>query len=207
MPVPKVRHSRLKLKINAAKLIRGSTAQLLPLEASNSETARENPAASQSAITSSRSDPCPRRRNRCQAQFLRHLTDTSASAGVNALALKVTGCRMSAETQIAQPPAPALNARVTAPTAPPAPSLSASGRGASAPVTTPTATVTGAQSSASVSLGFQLQIDPETQRLILESRDPVTGFILFQSPPKTAFSATSSSSAGTTRGKSLDRDI
>ena len=59
----------------------------------------------------------------------------------------------------------------------------------------------------SAPFGFQLQIDPETQRIILEARDPVTGFVMFQSPPKTAFSSVGAAAARVARGKTVDQAL
>jgi hypothetical protein len=33
-------------------------------------------------------------------------------------------------------------------------------------------------------IGFSLQYDPETRRMFLEAREPVSGFVIFQMPPK-----------------------
>ena len=107
---------------------------------------------------------------------------------------------MSADTQITQPPAVPVTTRVTAPSVP-------------AGSTTPTSTTpppSGAESAAPASppaFSFQLQIDPETQRVILEARDPVTGFVIFEAPPKTAFSAINGGGASNSRGRSVDRDV
>jgi hypothetical protein len=47
-------------------------------------------------------------------------------------------------------------------------------------------------------LGFSLHYDADMQRLILEVREPVTGYVIYQMPPKYVikqFSATSSTTA------------
>jgi len=112
---------------------------------------------------------------------------------------------MSSETQIVQPPALALNARVTAPTAPPA-SAPPAARRAVVPQSASSEQGTAEQQN-TPPLGFQLQIDPETQRVIIEAREPVTGFVVFQSPPKTAFSSAGDATPSNARGKSIDRAI
>lgn len=114
---------------------------------------------------------------------------------------------MSSETQIAQPPTPVVNARVTAPTAPSAPSAVAPRSNGVSPPPIVGQEKPVVQTNTAPALGFQLQIDPETQRLILEAREPVTGFVVFQSPPKTAFGSVVGSNSSTQRGKSVDRDI
>jgi hypothetical protein len=114
---------------------------------------------------------------------------------------------MSSETQIAQPPTPVLNARVTAPIASNAPNPAAPRTNAASAPPVGGQEKPAAQPNPAPALGFQLQIDPETQRIILEAREPITGFIVFQSPPKTAFGSVVSSNSSTQRGKSVDRDI
>jgi hypothetical protein len=55
---------------------------------------------------------------------------------------------------------------------------------------------------------YQLSYDAETQRYILESRDPVTGAIIFQLPPQTALGqieASRSASAPTRLGRRVDQ--
>jgi hypothetical protein len=47
-------------------------------------------------------------------------------------------------------------------------------------------------------LGFSLHYDADMQRLILEVREPVTGYVIYQMPPKYVikqFSATSNTTA------------
>ena len=105
---------------------------------------------------------------------------------------------MSADTQITQPPAVPVTTRVTAPSAP---------AGSTAPPTPPASGGESAAPTSPPAFSFQLQIDPETQRVILEARDPVTGFVVFEAPPKTAFSAINGGSASSPRGHSVDRDV
>jgi len=70
-----------------------------------------------------------------------------------------------------------------------------------------TASTVGA-STDSPPFGFQLQIDPATQQVIIEARDPVTGFVVFQAPSKTAFSAVAGSAAqADPRGQRVNREI
>jgi hypothetical protein len=38
--------------------------------------------------------------------------------------------------------------------------------------------------ASSAPIGFKLRYDQDTQRLILEARDPVSGFVIYQIPPK-----------------------
>jgi hypothetical protein len=104
---------------------------------------------------------------------------------------------MSADTQITQPPAVPVTTRVTAPSVP----------AGSTPPTSPTSGAASAAPASPPAFSFQLQIDPETQRVILEARDPVTGFVIFEAPPKTAFSAINGGGASNSRGGSVDRDV
>jgi hypothetical protein len=55
---------------------------------------------------------------------------------------------------------------------------------------------------------YTLHFDTEMQRFILEARDPVSGIVIFQMPPKSAFremEATVGEAAGMRRGGSFDR--
>ncbi|HTS92982.1 MAG TPA: hypothetical protein VMG55_13320 [Stellaceae bacterium] len=53
---------------------------------------------------------------------------------------------------------------------------------------------------------LSLQFDPETHRVMIESRDPVTGFVVFQVPPKTAIRAIAGASVAFARGKRVDSE-
>jgi hypothetical protein len=58
------------------------------------------------------------------------------------------------------------------------------------------------------SVPYTLHFDTEIQRFILEARDPVSGIVIFQMPPKSAFremEATAGEAAGMRRGGSLDK--
>ena len=62
--------------------------------------------------------------------------------------------------------------------------------------------------NAQASSFFSLQFDPDTQHLILEARDPVTGAILFQVPSRYVIEqlqSQSSSAPARSRGASVDR--
>jgi hypothetical protein len=48
----------------------------------------------------------------------------------------------------------------------------------------PAAPETPAPSASSAPIGFKLRYDQDTRRLILEARDPVSGFVIYQIPPK-----------------------
>lgn len=73
----------------------------------------------------------------------------------------------------------------------------------------PTASAEGdaaAATYAPAAFPFSLQFDPDTHRLMIESRDPVTGFIVFQVPPKTAIRAIEASGGAIARGERVDRE-
>ena len=58
--------------------------------------------------------------------------------------------------------------------------------------------------------GFTLHYDDDLHRLILESRDPITGFVIYQMPPKYVvkqFTATVAPSIGENRGTSVDQAV
>lgn len=58
------------------------------------------------------------------------------------------------------------------------------------------------------SVPYTLHFDTEMQRFILEARDPVSGLVIFQMPPKSAFremEAAVGEAAASTRGASLDK--
>lgn len=66
-----------------------------------------------------------------------------------------------------------------------------------------------AKAPASVAaVGFTLAFDADTQRLILEARDPVSGFVIYQIPPKSALKQLSpSASAAPSRGAKVDSAV
>ena len=109
---------------------------------------------------------------------------------------------MSGEGDIAHPPPLAPASRDTAPrppvaTAPEVAAPPASGGGESSAY---------AAASRSPAFPLSLQFDPETHRLMIESRDPVSGFVVFQVPPKTAIRAIAGASGGAARGERVDRE-
>ena len=56
-------------------------------------------------------------------------------------------------------------------------------------------------------LGFALHFDPDTQRMFLESRDPVSGFVIYQIPSKYVIkqlSASVSAPVAPSRGTKVD---
>lgn len=57
-------------------------------------------------------------------------------------------------------------------------------------------------------VGFTLAFDPDTQRLILEARDPNSGIVIYQIPPKSAIKQLSSSAnAASPRGATVDSAV
>jgi len=57
-------------------------------------------------------------------------------------------------------------------------------------------------------IGFTLAFDADTRRLILEARDPVSGVVIYQIPPKSAIKQLSSSaSAAPSRGAMVDSAV
>jgi len=57
-------------------------------------------------------------------------------------------------------------------------------------------------------VGFTLAFDADTQRLILEARDPVSGVVIYQIPPKSALKQLSSAaSAAPARGVAVDSTV
>lgn len=57
-------------------------------------------------------------------------------------------------------------------------------------------------------VGFTLAFDADTQRLILEARDPSSGIVIYQIPPKSAITQLSSSaSAVPQRGATVDSAV
>jgi hypothetical protein len=76
-----------------------------------------------------------------------------------------------------------------------------------APVAVAPTAVQAVSPAASATIGFSLRFDPDTERMILEARDAVTGFIIDQLPLKYAvkqFSARVSGSAISARGARID---
>jgi len=57
-----------------------------------------------------------------------------------------------------------------------------------------------------VSFPVSLQFDQATHRFIIEARDRVSGFVVFQVPFKAAISAVNSSTSGNTRGNRVNRE-
>ena len=110
---------------------------------------------------------------------------------------------------------------VTAPGAPPLgtepqPRSSAASAVASAPApapppaAAPVVPLAKGPDTAPPPFGFTLHYDDDLHRLILESRDPVTGFVIYQMPPKyivKQFTATVSPGIAENRGASLDKAI
>ena len=79
-------------------------------------------------------------------------------------------------TPLPATPAPANGHQAhTAPT-----SSTAAPAGATAPAKAETPT----PPAVSGGIGFKLRYDQDTQRLILEARDPVSGFVIYQIPPQ-----------------------
>ena len=95
------------------------------------------------------------------------------------------------------PPREAANAET-----PPVPSEGSSQQAAPSAAAAPQAPAsTGA-------IGFTLAFDADTQRLILEARDPVSGVVIYQIPPKSALRQLSSpASAAPARGVAVDRAV
>jgi len=98
----------------------------------------------------------------------------------------------------------------------PAPLAPASREAAARPLVAPAAvapaagggeeTTAYAAASRSPAFPLSLQFDPETHRLMIESRDPVSGFVVFQVPPKTAIRAIAGASGAAARGERVDRE-
>jgi hypothetical protein len=82
---------------------------------------------------------------------------------------------------------------------------------AAAPATAPTPDVPApAPSTTLSSMGFALHYDADTQRLILEVREPVTGYVIYQMPPKYVikqFSTSASAVAAPARGARVDSAV
>jgi hypothetical protein len=107
-----------------------------------------------------------------------------------------------------------MDSSTTVPTVP----VPASGRPAREAVAVPTADPTRASapevpkpqaSSTSSPIGFALHYDAETQRLILEVREPVTGYVICQMPPKYVIKqfSTSASAAAPLRGVQVNSAV
>jgi len=157
--------------------------------ASNTEDARENNAA-------------PAAPKRVWGTFLASLCQSFGPEKRHPRSETFLVAAMSADTPIIGTPTVPIGNQTPTPAAAP----SVNSPPPDAPAATGASAPSGAPASGSAPYGFQLQIDPETQRLIIEVRDPVTGFVIFQAPPKTAFSAVSGSTSGNSRGQSVDRD-
>ncbi len=58
-------------------------------------------------------------------------------------------------------------------------------------------------------IGFSLLYDPETRRMILEAREPVSGFVIYQMPPKYVIKQFSASigSIAPLRGEQVDSAV
>jgi len=97
---------------------------------------------------------------------------------------KLIGCVMNDETQItpiAPPPPTTTAARdvVSKPTPTPPPSTDAAATESDAP----------AKAQAAPVFALSLQFDPDTHRLIIEARNPLSGVVVFQVPSKSALQA------------------
>jgi len=57
-----------------------------------------------------------------------------------------------------------------------------------------------------VSFPVSLQFDQDTHQFIIEARDRVSGFVVFQVPFKAAISAGNSATPGNTRGSRVNRE-
>jgi hypothetical protein len=78
---------------------------------------------------------------------------------------------------------------------------------ASAPVAVAPTAVQALSPAVSAAIGFSLRFDPETERMILEARDAITGFIIQRIPSKYVvkqFSARVSSTVVPARGTRID---
>ena len=103
---------------------------------------------------------------------------------------------VDAQPRSAAAPAAASD-RAAAPLVPPAPA-----------VTTPAPTAKTLETAPPI--GFTLHYDDDLHRLILESRDPITGFVIYQMPPKYVvkqFTATVTPSLPENRGASVDEAV
>ena len=81
-----------------------------------------------------------------------------------------------------------------------------------APVDPPTVSEpkASAPQQAAPPIGFSLHFDRDTQRMILEVRDPVSGYVIYQMPPKYVvkqFSASVRASFETARGGGVDKAV
>lgn len=94
----------------------------------------------------------------------------------------------AATTASAKPPPPPTSPGATASASAPAPSPPPSAS------TEASATPTAGNSAG---IPYQLHYDVETQRFILEARDPKTGAIIISLPPQTAFQQIQSSASAT----------
>ena len=100
---------------------------------------------------------------------------------------------------IAPTPAPESAPRAPAPVTQPVPAAAAA-----APAPTPDS---GAKPAAGPP-GFALHFDSDTQRMILEARDPVTGYVIYQMPAKYVIKQLSTSAQpATPRGTAINRKL
>jgi hypothetical protein len=69
-------------------------------------------------------------------------------------------------------------------------------------------TTSSAPKQAPAVFGLTMHFDSDTQRMILEARDPSSGYVIFQMPAKYIVKQFSSGSAfGSTRGASVNRNF
>lgn len=104
-------------------------------------------------------------------------------------------------------PTPPIVAKPAPESAPRAPAPAA------APVSTaaapaPVATSDSAAKPAASPLGFSLHLDSDTHRMILEVRDPITGYVIYQMPPKYVIKQLSASAhLDMPRGTAINRKL
>ena len=117
---------------------------------------------------------------------------------------------MIGETQIATTTqlAPAGSQVTPAPVAAPAPTHH-DPRDQQAQSVTPPVSAISATSAANEPPSFpvSLQFDQDTHRFIIEARDRVSGFVVFQIPFKAAVNSVAGTSSGTARGNRIDRAV
>ena len=72
----------------------------------------------------------------------------------------------------------------------------------------PVAATDSAPKSAAPPFGFALHFDSDTQRMILEARDPVTGYVIYQMPAKYVIKQLSTSAQpAAPRGTAINRKL
>jgi len=125
---------------------------------------------------------------------------------------KLIGCAMSDETQITpiiQPPASVPAARDLTPKPTPTPQSPPAAADANAtnnPDGTAVSSAPPKPQSAPV-FGLSLQFDPDTHRLIIEARNPLSGAVVFQIPSKSALQAlTDGEKTAQQRGRSVNSE-